>query len=120
MNTSITLGGAIGLFGAMTVLALVPGISVLTVVTRAVSSGFRHGAADSAGIVAGDIVFILIAMSGLALLAEAMGPAFDAIKYLGGAYLIFLGIRQWQAEHASNRLRRQPRRTHRVSWPIFL
>lgn len=39
------------LFGAMAVLAAIPSISVLAVVTRSVSSGVRYGAATAAGIV---------------------------------------------------------------------
>lgn len=44
------------------------------------------------GIVIGDIIFILIAIWGLSLLAETLSSLFFLIKYLAGAYLIFLGI----------------------------
>ena len=40
--------------------------------------------------------FILFVVFGLALLVEAMGPAFVAVKYLGGAYLIWLGVVTWR------------------------
>lgn len=98
MQISITLAGAAALFAAMTALAFLPSISVLTVATRSASYGFVHGLATSLGIVAGDIVFILIAILGLSLLADSMGPLFVLIKYLGGAYLIWLGIKLWRAK----------------------
>lgn len=84
----------------MTLLALVPSVSLLAVSTRAASSGFRHGVYVTLGIIAGDTVFIVLAIFGLHLLAEAMGDSFVFIKYLGGAYLIWLGIRLWRASAA--------------------
>jgi threonine/homoserine/homoserine lactone efflux protein len=66
------------------------------VATRAAASGFRHGAATSLGIVVGDILFILVAILGLALLAEVMGPAFYFVKYVAGAYLVWFGISLWR------------------------
>jgi threonine/homoserine/homoserine lactone efflux protein len=44
------------------------------------------------GIAAGDILFILIAIYGLALLADILGPNFVLMRYLGGIYLIVLGV----------------------------
>ena len=53
----------------MIVLAIIPSISVLAVSARAAAFGFTHGMFTALGIVAGDIIFILIAVYGLALLA---------------------------------------------------
>lgn len=61
---------------AMALLAAVPSVSVATVVARAASAGFTHGALVALGIVAGDILFILAAIFGLVLLAEALGDVF--------------------------------------------
>ncbi|MDK3159263.1 LysE family translocator [Kamptonema cortianum] len=88
----MTLSSAIALFGAMVILALVPSISVLAVSTRSATFGFLQGAFTTLGVVCGDIVFILIAIWGLSFLAEKMGNLFFLIRYLGGAYLILLGI----------------------------
>lgn len=76
----------------MIVLAAIPSVSVLAVSTRSATSGLIHGVFTTIGIVVGDIIFILIAIWGLSLLAETMGSLFFLIKYLGGAYIIFLGI----------------------------
>ena len=92
----MTLGNWLALFGAMAVLAAVPSVSVLAVATRSVSDGFAHGAAVAMGVVVGDVLFILLALFGLALLAEAMGDLFFLVKYLGGAYLVWLGIALWK------------------------
>ena len=44
----------------------------------------------------GDIVFILLAIFGLAVLAETLGDYFAFVKYLGGAYLIGFGVMLWR------------------------
>jgi threonine/homoserine/homoserine lactone efflux protein len=95
-HISLTLTGIATLFGSMVVLALVPGISVLTVTARSAACGFLHGAFTAAGIVTGDIVFIIIAVLGLSVLADVLGDLFVLVKYLGGAYLIWLGIKLWR------------------------
>ncbi|MEA5581453.1 LysE family translocator [Nodularia harveyana UHCC-0300] len=88
----MTFSTIVALFTAMVVLASIPSVSVLAVCTRSATSGFIHGVFTTIGIVLGDIIFIIIAIWGLSLLAETMGSLFFLIKYLGGAYLIFLGI----------------------------
>lgn len=92
MATSLTLSGAAALFGVMVAGALIPGVSVLAVSSRSAASGFIHGATTTMGIAIGDIVFILIAVFGLSILAEQMGDLFDLVKYLCGAYLVWLGV----------------------------
>ncbi|EDX73388.1 translocator protein, LysE family [Coleofasciculus chthonoplastes PCC 7420] len=88
----MTFSTIVALFSAMVVLASIPSVSVLTVSTRSATSGFIHGVFTTLGIVVGDIIFILIAIWGLSLLAAKMGGLFFLIKYLGGAYLVWLGI----------------------------
>jgi threonine/homoserine/homoserine lactone efflux protein len=82
----------------MIVLAIIPSVSVLAVSARAAAFGFSHGMFTALGIVAGDIIFILVAVYGLAFIAEAMGEQFTLVKYIGGAYLIWLGISLWRAD----------------------
>lgn len=93
MQSSMTLSSIVALFSAMIVLAAIPSVSVLAVTTRSATFGFIHGVCTTVGIVTGDIIFIMIALWGLALLAGLMGNLVVLIQYLGGAYLIFLGIR---------------------------
>ncbi len=79
-------------------LAIVPSVSVLAVTARAAAFGFSHGLFTALGIVVADILFILVAVYGLALIAEMMGDQFRLIQYLGAAYLIWLGISLWRAD----------------------
>lgn len=92
----MTIPGLATLFIAMVFLAAIPSISVLTVITRSLSFGFFHGVVTTAGIITGDIIFILLAVYGLSLMASVLGPFFVAIKLLGGAYLVWLGVSLWR------------------------
>jgi len=97
----MTTSSIVTLFGVMAVLAFIPGISVLVVSARSAAYGFGHGVFTVLGIVVGDIIFILLAIFGLSMLAQAMGSLFILIKYLGSTYLIWLGITLWKSESNS-------------------
>lgn len=84
------------LFVAMVVLAVVPGPGVFAVVARSIASGFSHGAMTSVGIICGDFVFILLAIYGLSAASAYLGNLFSIVGYLGGIYLIWLGISLWR------------------------
>lgn len=86
------------MLGTLIVLAIVPSVSVLAVSARAAAFGFTHGMFTALGIVVADILFIVIAVYGLALIAGLMGDQFRLIQYLGAAYLVWLGISLWRAD----------------------
>jgi threonine/homoserine/homoserine lactone efflux protein len=92
MESTLNVSKILALFGAMAVLAALPSVSVLAVTAKSVSSGFLNGVFTAIGIVVGDIIFILFAVFGLVLLVETLGSAFFLIKYVCGAYLIWLGV----------------------------
>lgn len=98
MQTSLTLTQIVAIFTIMIVGATVPSVSVLAVSARSAASGFIHGVFTTIGIMVGDILFIVLAIFGLALLAEILGDLFVLVKYLGGAYLIWLGIALWRSK----------------------
>ena len=89
---SLGLDGMAALFGAMALLAAVPSVSVLIVSARAASAGFGHGALAAAGIVAADILFILLALFGLALAAQALGDAVIWLRYAAALWLLWLAF----------------------------
>lgn len=84
---------ALALFAIMVVLAAVPSASVALVVTRVATGGFGSGAAVAAGIALADLLFVVLAVSGMTALAEVLGGFFVLLRYLGGAYLLWLGFR---------------------------
>ncbi|MCD8482295.1 MAG: LysE family translocator [Verrucomicrobia bacterium] len=84
--------GLISFFLVMIALAAMPSASVALVVARSSGLGLLNGVATIAGIVMADLIFIGIAFLGMTALALAMGSIFSVLKYVGGAYLIWLGI----------------------------
>ncbi len=93
MHITLSFTSILSLFAAMLILAALPSISVLAVTTRSAAFGLAQGATTAAGVVAGDIIFIIIAITGLSVVADTMGNMFLLVKYLGAAYLVWLGIR---------------------------
>jgi threonine/homoserine/homoserine lactone efflux protein len=79
-----------------TALALlaIPGPAVLYVVGRSIDQGRTAGLVSVLGITTGTLVHITAAAVGLSSLVLASQTAFDAVRYVGAAYLIFLGIRR--------------------------
>ncbi|PZD71810.1 Homoserine/homoserine lactone efflux protein [Acaryochloris thomasi RCC1774] len=105
----MTLSNSVALFTAMVALALLPSLSVMTVLARSAALGFFHGAATSLGIVAGDVLYILLAIYGLAFLTERMGGAILLIQYAGAAYLIWLGLSLWRSKSLTFDLKKPPK-----------
>lgn len=73
---------------------LVPGPTVLYVVTRSIEMGRGGGLASVAGITTGTIAYVTLAAAGLSSLLLASTAAFDAVRYVGAAYLFLLGLRR--------------------------
>jgi threonine/homoserine/homoserine lactone efflux protein len=73
--------------------SLVPGPAVISVVSTALRRGFRASLATNAGVLAGDAVFVAAAALGLGAVLVASHALFVAVKWLGIAYLAYLGVR---------------------------
>jgi len=78
---------------AAVVLAITPGPGIAYVVARTVAGGRAEGLASCFGTGIGGMFHVLAAALGLSLLVAQSAVAFNLVKYLGAAYLIYLGIR---------------------------
>jgi threonine/homoserine/homoserine lactone efflux protein len=79
--------------GAGWLLNLTPGPDVLYVVTHALRSGARAGIVAGFGITAGCFVHIFAAALGVGALLAASATAFNVLKWLGAAYLFYVGVK---------------------------
>jgi threonine/homoserine/homoserine lactone efflux protein len=87
--------GSLGVFVAAALLLLVtPGPAVLYIVARSVDQGRAAGLVSALGVHAGTLVHIVAAAAGLSVLLAASAALFNLVKYLGAAYLVFLGVRR--------------------------
>ena len=71
----------------------IPGPATLLTVARATSSGTKAGIATGVGIAAGDLIHTFMAIVGISAIIAASALLFSIIKYIGAAYLVYLGIR---------------------------
>lgn len=78
---------------AAVVLAITPGPGIAYVVARTVAGGRSEGLASCFGTGIGGMLHVLAAALGVSLIVAQSAVAFNAIKYLGAAYLVYLGIR---------------------------
>jgi len=102
---------SLGLFvAAALVLLITPGPAVLYIVARSIDQGRRAGLVSMLGVHAGTLVHVAAAAAGLSALLAASAMAFSVVKYLGAAYLIFLGVRRLLDRRTSVTSRRLERR----------
>jgi threonine/homoserine/homoserine lactone efflux protein len=93
-------------------LLAIPGPAVLYIVVQSAEQGRRVGLASVAGIHLGTLVHVAAAAAGLSALIVASSLAFSVVKYVGAAYLVYLGIRKLLEREPETQLahRREPLR----------
>lgn len=84
-------------------LLLIPGPSVLYIITRSVGQGRRAGLVSVLGVELASLTHVAAAALGLSALLMTSALAFSVVKYVGAAYLIYLGVRTLLAREASQR-----------------
>ncbi|HZR36135.1 MAG TPA: leucine efflux protein LeuE [Nevskia sp.] len=92
-------------FAGAVVVILLPGPNSLFVLSTAARRGVRAGYRAACGVFVGDAVLMVLASAGVASLLKAWPPLFLALKYAGGAYLAYLGVKMligaWKGRLAS-------------------
>ena len=78
---------------AAVLLAIAPGPGMLYVLARSLAGGKREGVLSAFGTFLGGMVHVFAAALGLSIILAKSATAFSAVKYLGAAYLCFLGMR---------------------------
>src|SRR5580658_1444035 len=87
---------------ASLVLNITPGNDMLYVASRSTGQGIKAGVVSSLGIMVGCLVHILAAVVGLSAIIARSAIAFDIIKYIGAAYLVYLGVRSLVSKKRSD------------------
>ena len=83
---------------AYAIAVVVPGPGVAAVVARALGGGFRGAVPMVLGILAGDLIYLVFALFGLAAIATWFGPVFVVIRWAGAAYLLYIAWKFWTAK----------------------
>ncbi len=82
---------------ATTIMIALPGPSVLLTVAHSISFGWQHALSTVAGATMGIAVQLVVAAIGLSSLLSIVAEAFEWLRWAGAAYLVYLGIKQWQS-----------------------
>ncbi|MEW6732212.1 MAG: LysE family translocator [Acidobacteriota bacterium] len=76
-------------------LIIVPGPNMIYIITRSTSQGRNAGLLSTLGVDVGTLIHVIAASLGLSALLVSSALVFSMVKYLGAAYLIYLGFRTW-------------------------
>jgi threonine/homoserine/homoserine lactone efflux protein len=82
---------------ASAILVAIPGPTVLLVVSYALGHGRKYAFATTAGVAMGDLTSMTASMLGLGVLLAASAEMFMVVKWIGAAYLVYLGIKLWRS-----------------------
>lgn len=96
---------------ASLVLIITPGQDMLLVMSRSIAHGARAGVATAAGVSTGLVGHTFLSALGLGALLRASEPLFLAVKLVGAAYLVYLGITMLRARGVTLPTGRRPERS---------
>ena len=84
-------------FAASWAISISPGAGAVAAMSAGLNHGFRRGYITTFGLVLGIWVQVVVVSLGLGALVATSSTAFAVVKWLGVAYLVYLGIQQWRA-----------------------
>lgn len=90
---------------AYAIAVFVPGPGIAAVVARALGGGFWGAVPMVLGILAGDIVYFVFAVFGLAAVATLFAPVFVVIRFAGAGYLLYVAWRFWTAKPGAEQMK---------------
>jgi threonine/homoserine/homoserine lactone efflux protein len=79
------------------VVSATPGPNMLLVMSHSARFGFRAAVATMTGCLTSLLLMMSISAAGLGALLQAFPSVFDALRWLGAGYLVYLGVRSWRA-----------------------
>jgi threonine/homoserine/homoserine lactone efflux protein len=87
----------IAFVAAASVLLIIPGPTILLVVSYGLGQGWRAALPSAIGVALGDFTAMTLSMLGIGALLATSATIFSILKFAGAAYLIWLGIKLWRA-----------------------
>jgi threonine/homoserine/homoserine lactone efflux protein len=108
----MTLQSGLAFFIAILIFSITPGPGVFALLARAMIHGAASCFSVALGMAVSDIIYLILACFGLAVIAEHYGQLFTAIRIIGALYLIYLGWKMWHdRSHLSDDAKPQARGT---------
>jgi len=88
-------------FSAALAINISPGPDLIYIVSKTISGGRKVGVASSLGVCSGAMVHVLAASLGISAILATSALAFGVVKYIGAAYLIYLGVQAFRSGKGS-------------------
>lgn len=79
------------------VVCAIPGPNMLVVMTHSAQHGLRRATATMAGCLSAVVLMLCVSAAGLGVFLKAWPTMFDALRLIGAAYLVYLGVKSWRA-----------------------
>ena len=95
---------ALTFFIAIFIFGITPGPGVFAILARGMMLGSRSCLPMAVGMIASDIIYLVLACLGLAAVAEHWGGLFTLIRYAGAAYLLYLGYKMFTSRPGADNL----------------
>lgn len=80
------------------VVSAIPGPNMLVVMTHSAQHSVRRATATMAGCLSALVIMLSVSAAGLGVFLKAWPTMFDALRLIGAAYLIYLGVKSWRAD----------------------
>ena len=117
----IPLGLYLAFIAATSILMLIPGPNVALIIANSVAYGTRYGLLTVAGTSSAMMPQLCLTALGMTALLGGLAHWFAWVRWIGAAYLIWLGIRQWRERPVDlTAVRPQPRSARAIYWRGFL
>jgi threonine/homoserine/homoserine lactone efflux protein len=90
---------------ASTLILIIPGPTIILVISQAVAHGRRSVVPLVAGVLLGDFTAMTLSLLGLGAVLSASAALFNIFKWVGAIYLIYLGIKLWRLDPKNNSIK---------------
>lgn len=94
----MTLDLYLAYVAATLILLAIPGPTVMLVVSYSLTQGYRSATASILGVGLGDATAAIASLLGLGAILAASATLFSILKWVGAAYLIWIGIKMWRSQ----------------------
>lgn len=94
----------IAFFVAATIVLIIPGPTILLVISQAISHGRGAVMPLVAGVTLGDFTAMTLSLLGLGAILATSAALFSVLKFIGAAYLIYLGIKLWRTNPEKHKI----------------
>jgi len=88
---------------AATILLMIPGPTILLVMSQAIAHGRTSAVPLVAGVVLGDLTAMTLSLLGLGAILSASAVLFTVLKWIGAGYLLYLGVHMWRSKPEDER-----------------